>query len=98
MLFGRLFFLAKYLDAADKLNPASVKSLRSFFISKLLKYILLLDFSFPLTTTVISPITSLFLKKSITSQIVSPICCSNFLVNSRETLISLDPPQYSSNS
>ena len=67
MLFGRLFFLAKYLEAADKVKPALIKSLRSFFISKISNSELLLDLFIPLITTVISPITSFSLKKSITS-------------------------------
>ena len=35
MLFGRLFFFAKYFEAAGKLKPALINSFRSFFISKL---------------------------------------------------------------
>ncbi len=32
------YFLAKYFEAADKLNPALVSSLRSFFKSDLQNY------------------------------------------------------------
>ena len=36
MLFLMPYFFAKYFDAADKLKPALVNSLRSFFKSDLL--------------------------------------------------------------
>ncbi len=53
MLFGRLFFFAKYLEAADKVKPALIKSFSSFFISKLSNSKLLLDLFIPLITTVL---------------------------------------------
>ena len=97
MLLGKLFFFAKYFEAAEGVKPALINSFSSFLIIDGLKFK-----SFgsvvPFITTVNSPIISLFLKNSIALSIVSPICSSNFFVNSRETCISLAPPQYCFNS
>ena len=58
IFFERFFFLARYLDAEDKDNPALINSCSSFFtIDSLISGILLR--SIPLRTTVISPIISL---------------------------------------
>ena len=97
MLLGKLFFFAKYLEAAEGLNPALINSLSSFFINDGLK-LSFFDSLIPLITIVNSPKISLSLKKSITLSIVSPTFCSNFFVNSRKTCISLSPPQLSFNS
>ena len=58
MLFFMPYFFAKYFDAADKLKPALVNSLRSFLKSDLL-ISSFLSFLMPFITIVISPITSL---------------------------------------
>ena len=67
MPFARLFFFAKYLEAWDKLSPASTKLKRSFFISNLSNSKFSLSLFSPFITTVISPNISLSEKYSITS-------------------------------
>ena len=93
----RFFFFAKYFEAAERLSPASINSSSSFLRIDLLKFPLLI-LSWPLITIVISPIISRSLKESITLSIWLFTCSSNFFVNSRDTLISLCPPQYFFNS
>ena len=98
MLLETLFFLAKYLEAFDKVNPAPISSISSLLSSNLLYS---WDFSIrfiPLIIIVISPMTSFPSKNSITWLMVLPICSSNFFVSSRETCISLSPPKYFFNS
>ena len=96
--FVSLFFLAKYLDAFDKLKPALIKSFNSFFNSNSLNSEFTLGLSIPFITIVISPIISLSLNDSITLSMLLFICSSYFLVNSLPIEIFLESPQKSLNS